>query len=87
MIFATFAGYGAGGFAGAVGGMLVSTATGLLLQATGSYVPLFLIAGSAYLVALLVVHLLVPGMQPAQLEPAAPVRKWSGDSSGALSPP
>ncbi len=66
---------GIGGFAGAVGGMLVSTATGLLLQATGSYVPLFLIAGSAYLFALLVVHLLVPRMQPAQLaEPATPAR-------------
>jgi ACS family hexuronate transporter-like MFS transporter len=61
---------GIGGFAGAVGGMLVSSATGLLLQATGSYVPLFIIAGSAYLFALLVVHLLVPRMQPAQLAEA-----------------
>ncbi len=58
---------GIGGFAGAVGGIFVSSATGLLLQATGSYVPLFLIAGSAYLFALLVVHLLVPRMQPARL--------------------
>ncbi len=61
---------GIGGFAGAVGGMLVASATGLLLQATGSYVPLFLIAGSAYLFALLVVHLLVPRMQPARLAEA-----------------
>jgi ACS family hexuronate transporter-like MFS transporter len=59
---------GIGGFAGAVGGMLVSTATGLLLEATGSYVPVFVIAGTAYLIALLVVHLLVPRMQPARIE-------------------
>jgi ACS family hexuronate transporter-like MFS transporter len=30
----------------------------------------FLIAGAAYLVALLVVHLLVPRLQPARLEAA-----------------
>jgi ACS family hexuronate transporter-like MFS transporter len=59
---------GIGGFAGAVGGMMISTVTGVLLQFTGSYVPVFLMAGSAYLVALLVVHLLVPRLQPAQLD-------------------
>jgi len=59
---------GIGGFAGAVGGMMISTFTGFLLQATGSYVPVFLMAGSAYLLALVVVHALVPRMQPAQLE-------------------
>ncbi len=59
---------GIGGFAGAVGGMMISTFTGFLLQATGSYVPVFLMAGSAYLIALVVVHVLVPRMQPAQLE-------------------
>jgi ACS family hexuronate transporter-like MFS transporter len=67
---------GIGGFAGAIGGMLVAGATGLLLEATGSYVPVFLIAGSAYLFALLVVHLLVPRMQPAELPegPSVPAR-------------
>ncbi|MFT4249550.1 MAG: MFS transporter [Pseudomonas sp.] len=59
---------GIGGFAGAVGGMLISTFVGLLLQATGSYLPVFLMAGSAYLVALLVVHLLAPRLEPARLE-------------------
>ncbi|WP_037099912.1 MFS transporter [Rhodanobacter sp. 115] len=59
---------GIGGFAGAVGGMLISTVTGLLLQFTGSYTPVFLMAGSAYLIALLVVHLLAPRLQPAQLD-------------------
>lgn len=58
---------GIGGFAGAVGGMMIATFTGFLLQTTGSYVPVFLMAGSAYLIALLVVHLLAPRLEPAQL--------------------
>jgi ACS family hexuronate transporter-like MFS transporter len=59
---------GIGGFAGAVGGMLISTVIGLLLQATGSYVPVFLMAGCAYLLALIVVQVLVPRMEPVRLD-------------------
>ena len=59
---------GLGGMGGAVGGMLVSTAAGLVLQWTGSYHALFIIAGSTYLAALLVVHLLSPRLKPAELE-------------------
>jgi ACS family hexuronate transporter-like MFS transporter len=59
---------GLGGFAGAVGGMLISTFVGLLLQATGSYVPVFIMAGSAYLLALAVVHILAPRLEPARIE-------------------
>jgi ACS family hexuronate transporter-like MFS transporter len=62
---------GIGGFAGAVGGMMIATFTGFLLQTTGSYVPVFLMAGSAYLIALLVVHLLAPRLEPAQLQDGA----------------
>jgi ACS family hexuronate transporter-like MFS transporter len=58
---------GVGGFAGAVGGMLIATATGYLLQWTRSYVPIFFVAASAYLFALMVIHLLVPKLQPAKL--------------------
>jgi len=58
---------GIGGFGGAVAGMLIATFTGFLLQFTGSYVPLFLMASSAYLLALLVIHLLVPKLQPADV--------------------
>jgi ACS family hexuronate transporter-like MFS transporter len=58
---------GVGGFAGAVGGMLIANFVGFLLQATGSYVPVFLVAGSAYLLALAVVHVLAPRLEPAQL--------------------
>jgi ACS family hexuronate transporter-like MFS transporter len=56
---------GFAGMAGAVGGMFIAKITGYVLQATGSYVPVFLIAASAYLLTLLVVHLLVPRMEPA----------------------
>jgi MFS transporter, ACS family, aldohexuronate transporter len=59
---------GIGGFAGAVGGMMIATFTGFLLETTGSYVPVFLMAGSAYLLALVVVHALAPRLQPARLE-------------------
>ena len=58
---------GIGGFGGAVGGMLVSSFTGFVLQFTGSYVPVFVLAGVAYLTALLLVHLLAPELKPAQL--------------------
>ncbi len=56
---------GIGGMAGAVGGMLIAKVAGYLLEWTGSYVPLFAFAASAYLVALLVIHLLVPRMEAA----------------------
>ena len=59
---------GIGGFGGAVSGMLVSTFTGFLLQFTGSYVPLFVMASSAYLLALVAIHVLVPKLEPANLD-------------------
>ncbi|CAN5499574.1 MFS transporter [soil metagenome] len=59
---------GIGGMAGAVGGMLIATTVGLILQYTGSYLPIFIIAGCAYLVALLVIHRLVPRMEPARID-------------------
>jgi MFS transporter, ACS family, hexuronate transporter len=62
---------GIGGMAGAVGGMLISLVVGKILESTGSYVPVFIIAASAYLLALLVIHLLAPRLEPANLEPAA----------------
>ena len=58
---------GFGGMAGAVGGMLIAKLTGYILQWTGSYVPVFLIAGFAYLVALGIVQLLMPRLAPARL--------------------
>jgi ACS family hexuronate transporter-like MFS transporter len=59
---------GIGGFGGAVGGMCIASFTGFLLQATHSYVPIFFIAGSAYIFALLIIHLLAPRLGPANIE-------------------
>jgi ACS family hexuronate transporter-like MFS transporter len=41
--------------------------TGYILETTGSYLPVFLIAGSAYLTALVIIHLLAPRLERAQL--------------------
>lgn len=51
---------GLGGTFGAIGGMLIATAAGFILEFTGSYMILFIIAGSLYLIALFVINLLVP---------------------------
>ncbi len=58
---------GFGGMAGAIGGMLIAQITGYLLQLTGSYLGVFLIAGSAYLVALGIFSLLVPRLEPLRI--------------------
>ena len=59
---------GLGGTAGALGGMLIAKLTGYILQTTGSYLPVFIIAGTTYLVTLLIVHLITPRLEPARLE-------------------
>jgi ACS family hexuronate transporter-like MFS transporter len=58
---------GIGGMAGAAGGMLIAEVVGHLLQWTGSYMIPFFIAGSAYLIALLMIHTLSPELSPARL--------------------
>ena len=60
---------GLGGFGGAMGGMLFQRATGRVLEATNNdYVPIFIVCGLAYVTALLVIHLLVPRLEPARLD-------------------
>jgi ACS family hexuronate transporter-like MFS transporter len=54
--------------AGAIGGMLIALVVGEILQRTGSYVLIFLVAGSAYLVALAVIHVLAPKIGPVAIE-------------------
>ena len=53
---------GFGGFAGAVGGAIVAFSVGKILQNVGvdGYAIPFAVAGCGYLIALLIVHLLVP---------------------------
>ena len=59
---------GIGGMAGSIGGMLIATTVGLILQYTGSYFPIFIMASSAYLIALVIIHLLVPNLEPAKID-------------------
>jgi MFS transporter, ACS family, aldohexuronate transporter len=59
---------GMGGLAGAIGGMMVTKAVGYILQFTGSYLPVFFLAAGAYLFALLLIHLLVPRLEPALVD-------------------
>ena len=59
---------GFGGFAGGVGGILIAEFAGRVLQRDPSfYLPMFIVAGFAYLVALAVIHLLAPRLEPATL--------------------
>jgi MFS transporter, ACS family, hexuronate transporter len=55
---------GIGGMLGAVGGMVMSKYVGGVLEKIGTYTPIFIVAASAYLIALLVIHLLTPKMEP-----------------------
>jgi MFS transporter, ACS family, hexuronate transporter len=59
---------GFGGMIGSAGGVLMQLFAGRIVQATHSYLPLFLIAGSAYLVGLGIVQLLTPRFTPAKLD-------------------
>jgi MFS transporter, ACS family, hexuronate transporter len=55
---------GLGGMGGSFGGMLVAPLVGYWLDwSHGAYGPLFIIAGSIYLVALAIIHLLVPRIE------------------------
>ena len=51
---------GIGGFAGAMGGFLMNLAAGRVRDYFGDFTIMFAIAASVYLVALLIIHLLVP---------------------------
>jgi len=59
---------GIGGTLGAVASVGLQIGTGYIVQLTHSYLPLFLIAGSAYLVALAIIHSLSPKLALAELD-------------------
>ena len=58
---------GLGGMAGAIGGMLISTLAGFLLEFTGSYLVLFIICGSTYLVTFLIFSRLAPNLEQVEM--------------------
>ena len=55
---------GLGGLSGAVGGMLMAKFAGVILETVGSFGPIFAVASVAYLIALAVIHVLLPRYQP-----------------------
>jgi len=61
---------GLGGFVGSFTSGLVNAGTGLILQATGSYVYVFAYFSGTYLLALLALQILVPNIPPTRREPS-----------------
>lgn len=59
---------GIGGAMGAFGIVLMQKLAGYVVQWTGSYSILFVISGTAYLFALLVVHLFAPKLEPVEID-------------------
>ena len=58
---------GIGGFIGAIGSVCFQLATGRILQATGSnYSIIFVMCGLAYVIAWVIIHLLVPRLEPIE---------------------
>lgn len=58
---------GIGAAAGSIGGLILATYAGRILQLTGSYVSLFVIAAGVYLFSLVLIFALVPGLKKAEL--------------------
>jgi MFS transporter, ACS family, hexuronate transporter len=60
---------GIGGAIAGVVSMLAAEYTGRILQASpGFYQPMFIVAGTAYIAAFIIIHLLVPRMEPVTLD-------------------
>jgi ACS family hexuronate transporter-like MFS transporter len=59
---------GFGGTCAAVASMGFSKLVGHILQGTGVYDKILLICGSAYVVALLIFHLVVPQIKPVKID-------------------
>jgi ACS family hexuronate transporter-like MFS transporter len=57
---------GIGGMAGSVGGVLFSVSAGKILQLTHSYITLFGISASVYLLSIVIIHVLAPGLKKVE---------------------
>ena len=58
---------GIGGMLGGIGGMIMAKYAGFVLDSIGTYTPIFVVAASAYLIALLVIHLISPRYEMAKV--------------------
>lgn len=71
---------GLGGFSGAIGGMIMATVAGLIREVFGNFVIMFVLAGIVYVLAVVIVHLLVPRLEkltvPQLQNTRIPVPVW-----------
>lgn len=74
---------GIGGAFGALGGYLAAKGIGHVLQWTGSYKVPFAMASSAYLIAMLFIHILAPRLEPAKIADEA---RSLGETVGDVGP-
>ena len=58
---------GIGGTAGALGGVAMAFGVGEVLRATGVYTPVFIVAGSIYFLAVVVIHWLTPRLEMVKI--------------------
>ncbi|CCH54040.1 major facilitator superfamily MFS_1 [Fibrisoma limi BUZ 3] len=58
---------GIGGMFGAVGGILLALLAGRIITNFG-YLPMFIISSCAYLIALIIIHLVLPRLEPVRVE-------------------
>ncbi|WP_461076524.1 MFS transporter [Spirosoma flavus] len=67
---------GIGGMFGAVGGILLALLSGRIITSFG-YLHMFAIASCSYLVALIIIHLILPKLEPVKAEELEQSRHWS----------
>lgn len=67
---------GIGGMFGAVGGILLALLAGRIITAFG-YLPMFIIASCSYLLALIIIHLVLPKLEPIKAEDLEENNRWS----------
>ena len=72
-----------GGMAGAFGGIIMQSASGVIKEITGQYIYMFIIAGTAYLLAFLMIHLLAPRIERVE-EPELESRELPWPAAAAL---
>ncbi|ADB37109.1 MFS transporter [Spirosoma linguale] len=58
---------GIGGMFGTVGGILLALLAGRIITAFG-YLPMFIVASCSYLIALILIHLILPKLEPVKTE-------------------
>ncbi|GAB3954198.1 MFS transporter [Spirosoma harenae] len=66
---------GIGGMFGSVGGILLGLLAGRIITAFG-YLPMFIIASCSYLIALVLIHLILPKLEPVKAEELEKSAHW-----------